>query len=176
MSARRSWTAQKQNTPAPRPMRIDAAGVTKPAAGVIATRPATAPAAAPSTVGVPVCSQLTVIQVSAAMAAAMLVTTKAEAARPLAPRALTGIEAEPAEPEQAGAEDGHRQVVRLDRRLDQPGAAAEDQRGDQGRDAAREMDDGAAGEVERAEVEQPAIGRPDPVGERGVDEGRPGER
>ena len=37
------------------------------------------------------------------------------------------------------------------------------------------MDDGAAGEVERAHLAQPAVGRPDPVGERRVDEGGPEE-
>src|SRR5690348_5121096 len=47
----------------------------------MATRPATAPAAAPSTLGWPLCAQETVIQVSAAMAVAVLVTTKAEVAK-----------------------------------------------------------------------------------------------
>src|SRR5688500_6001093 len=68
-------------------MSTDAAGVTNPAAGVIATRPATAPSAAPSTDGVPRCSQLMVTQVMAPMAAAVLVVTKAVAASPLAPSA-----------------------------------------------------------------------------------------
>ena len=40
--------------PATAPMTMAAIGVTKPAAGVIATRPATAPEAAPRTVGLPV--------------------------------------------------------------------------------------------------------------------------
>src|SRR5688500_14723406 len=68
-------------------MSTDAAGVTNPAAGVIATRPATAPSAAPSTDGVPRCSQLMVTQVMAPMAAAVLVVTDAVAASPLAPSA-----------------------------------------------------------------------------------------
>src|SRR4051812_29172938 len=70
-------------------MPISSAPVTstKPEAGVIATRPATAPAAAPSTLGCPLCHQLTVIQVIAAIAAAVLVTTKALVAR-LPPVAL----------------------------------------------------------------------------------------
>src|SRR5688500_16966539 len=74
-------------TPAPRPIRIAAVGVTKPAAGVIATRPATAPIAAPSGLGVPLCIQPTVIQASAAIAAAVFVLMKAETARPLAANA-----------------------------------------------------------------------------------------
>src|ERR671919_260595 len=68
-------------------MRTEPAGVTKPAAGVMATSPATAPIAAPSTDGVPRCSHERVTQVIAAMAAAVLVVTKADAARPLAPSA-----------------------------------------------------------------------------------------
>jgi hypothetical protein len=44
---------------------------------VIATSPATAPVAAPRTLGAPLWSQDTVIQVSAAIAAAVFVTTKA---------------------------------------------------------------------------------------------------
>ena len=39
-----------------------------------------------------------------------------------------------------------------------------------------DVDDGAAGEVERAELEQPAVGRPHPVRDRGVDEDRPQDR
>src|SRR5579884_791949 len=62
-------------------MRIDEIGPTKPEAGVIATRPATAPLTAPSTVGFPRCDHSTIIQVSAAAAAAVLVTTKAEVAK-----------------------------------------------------------------------------------------------
>src|SRR3990172_12615035 len=77
--------------PAPRPMRIAAPASTKPAAGVIATRPATAPAAAPRTLGLPLCSQLMGIQVRAAMPVAGLVTTQAVTARPLAPRALPAL-------------------------------------------------------------------------------------
>src|SRR5918995_3094809 len=72
-------------------MRTDAAGVTNPAAGVMATSPATAPTAAPSTEGVPLCSQLMVTQVMAAIAAAVLVVTKAFAASPLAPTALPAL-------------------------------------------------------------------------------------
>src|SRR6266508_4811377 len=72
-------------------MRIEAAGVTNPAAGVIATSPATAPIAAPSTEGVPRCNQLIVTQVRAAMAAAVLVVTSATAATPFALSALPAL-------------------------------------------------------------------------------------
>src|SRR5919198_98848 len=63
-------------------MRIDAETSTYPEAGVMATSPATAPAAAPSTLGAPLWIQLTVIHVSAAIAAAVFVTTNALAASP----------------------------------------------------------------------------------------------
>ncbi len=68
-----------------------AIGVTKPAAGVIATRPATAPEAAPSTVGLPRVDHSVNIQPSAAAAVAVLVVVKACAARPLAPSALPAL-------------------------------------------------------------------------------------
>src|SRR5437870_10441554 len=70
-----------------------------PAAGVIATRPAPAPAAARRTLGAPLCSHDTVIQVSAAIAAAVFVTTKALAARPPALIALPALK--PNQPNQS---------------------------------------------------------------------------
>src|ERR671923_1548898 len=77
--------------PAPKPITIAPMTLTKPEAGVIATRPATAPAAAPSTLGCRLCHQLTVIQVSAAIAVAVLVTTKALVARAPAVTALPAL-------------------------------------------------------------------------------------
>src|SRR2546428_13767183 len=75
--------------------------LTKPEAGVIATKPATAPAAAPITLGCFLCHQLTVIQVRAAIAAAVLVTTKALGASPPAPRARPALK--PNHPNQSRA-------------------------------------------------------------------------
>src|SRR5262245_19161156 len=66
-------------------------GPTKPAAGVIATSPATAPEAAPSTVGLPRVIHSVNIQPSAAAAAPVLVARKAVAARPLASSALPAL-------------------------------------------------------------------------------------
>ena len=48
----------------------------------------------------------------------------------------------------------------------------DDQRGDQRRDAGVDVHDGAAGEVERAHLGEPAAA-PDPVGDRAVDDDRP---
>ena len=61
-------------------MTTAAIGVTKPAAGVIPTKPATAPDAAPSTVGFPRELHSVSIQPSAAAAAAVFVVVKACAA------------------------------------------------------------------------------------------------
>src|SRR5947209_12135749 len=72
-------------------MRMDADTSTYPDAGVIATSPATAPAAAPRTLGAPLCSHETVIHVSAAIAAAVFVTTKALAASPPEESALPAL-------------------------------------------------------------------------------------
>src|SRR6266480_3398515 len=86
-----------------------------------------------------------------------------------------GVEPEPAEPQQPGAEHDHRDVVRL---LAVPVhvAPADHQRDDERGHARADVDDRAAREVERAELVQPAVGRPDPVGDRRVDEDRPQDR
>jgi len=56
---------------------LAAIGPTKPEAGVIATKPATAPVAAPMVEALPVCAQDINIQVSAAVPVAICVATKA---------------------------------------------------------------------------------------------------
>src|SRR3984957_1338287 len=76
--------AQKQITPAATPMMIDDPGNTKPDAGVIATRPATAPEMQPSTEGLPLAIHSANIQPSAAAAVAIWVTAIALTARPFA--------------------------------------------------------------------------------------------
>src|SRR5256885_12387888 len=87
--------------PAPRPMMIEPETSTKPEAGVIATRPATAPAAMPSTLGRPRWIHETVSQVSPAIAAAVFVTTNALVARPPAVSALPALK--PNQPNQRSA-------------------------------------------------------------------------
>src|SRR5438105_15610065 len=79
--------AQKQSTPAAMPITSAPPGSTKPEAGVIATSPATAPDAAPSTDGLPFAAHSANIQASAAAAVAICVTVIAMPARPLAPTA-----------------------------------------------------------------------------------------
>src|ERR1700722_9485195 len=76
--------AQKQITPAATPMTMEPPGSTKPEAGVIATRPATAPEIAPSTEGLPLAIHSANVQPSAAAAVAICVTDIAMPARPFA--------------------------------------------------------------------------------------------
>src|SRR6201995_2192898 len=75
---------KKQMTPAAMPMISAGPGSTKPEAGVIATRPATAPETAPSTEGLPLAIHSANIQPNAAAAVAICVTDIAMPARPLA--------------------------------------------------------------------------------------------
>src|SRR6266513_1220922 len=66
-------------------------GLTKPLAGVIATRPATHPEMPPSTLGLPEVSHSAASQESVAAAAPKWVATKALVARPLAASALPAL-------------------------------------------------------------------------------------
>src|SRR3954449_5603596 len=80
-------TAKAQTTPATRPSRIADHGTRNAQAGVMATRPATAPEAKPSVVACPSRSRSTRIQPRAAVAVATWVLVNARAARPFAARA-----------------------------------------------------------------------------------------
>ena len=70
-----------------KPIRMAGIGSTKPAAGVMATRPAMQPDAAPSTVGLPLRTHSRSTQLTVAAAAAPCEAMKAFAARPFAPSA-----------------------------------------------------------------------------------------
>src|ERR1700686_3293963 len=74
----------KHTTPATMPMITAGVGPTKPDAGVIATKPATAPDAIPSTLGLPRLIHSANIQPSAAVAVAICVASIAIPARPSA--------------------------------------------------------------------------------------------
>src|SRR3989338_3546211 len=69
-------------------MIIAGTTLTKPAAGVMATNPATAPVTVPNIVGFPLNIHSSVAQLIPAAAAAVLVTTNAFTARPFAANAL----------------------------------------------------------------------------------------
>src|SRR5215468_3662008 len=76
--------------PAAMPMHSEPTGPTKPDAGVMATRPATAPVQMPTTVGFPRIIHSTSIQVNAAAEVAMCVTVIAM------PACIPAVTAEPA--------------------------------------------------------------------------------
>ncbi|MPM75359.1 hypothetical protein SDC9_122351 [bioreactor metagenome] len=84
-------TEKKQITPPAKPIIIEESGLTKPAPGVMATRPATQPLTAPRTVGLPLYSHSANTQETVAAAAEACVVTKALAANPLAPKALPAL-------------------------------------------------------------------------------------
>src|ERR1700710_1592252 len=81
---------RKQMIPPTAPMMMEYMGVVKPLAGVMTTRPATAPEIAPRTVGLPLLIHSMNIQPSAPVAAAKCVATNALDASPPA------VSAEPA--------------------------------------------------------------------------------
>ena len=85
---------------------------------------------------------------------------------------VAAVEAVPAEPEQAGADGDHRQVVRRVDLAVPCEARADHPRGDEAGDACGEMDDVAAREVEHAVVAEVAAA-PDQEGVDGVDQRRP---
>ena len=75
-----------------------------------------------------------------------------------------GVEAEPAEPEEADAEQGERQAVGCHALLREAVTLAEEEEDRQGRDTGGEVNDGAAGEVEGAHLEEPAVASSRPSG------------
>src|SRR5512133_1791772 len=77
--------------PPPIPIQMAEIGPTKPDPGVIATSPATAPLAAPSTVGLPRRIQSIASQDNVAAAVATCVATNADVAKPSAASALPAL-------------------------------------------------------------------------------------
>ena len=102
----------------------------------------------------------------------MSVLTNACAAMPLAASAEPGVEAEPAEPQQAGAERHEGDVVGHAALALGELAPADDEDRRQRGEAGAHVDHEAAGEVEHALLRQPAAA-PDPVHERDVHEDAP---
>lgn len=85
------------------------------------------------------------------------------------------VEAEPAEPKEDGAESDERDVVRTEVHHHLLVAAAQDPRVGKGGHTRANLDGNTTGVVEDAVSEAPAVGVPDPVGERAVHEGGPEE-
>ncbi len=135
-----------------RPISSDDIGPTKPEAGVMATSPATAPEIAPSALGLPLRSHSAPAHPSTPAAAPNCVATKALLARLPAVSALPALKPnQPTHSRQApmklsttlcGGDD----FLRIAKPL------AQIERADQRRDSRRDVDHGAAGEIERREL------------------------
>jgi hypothetical protein len=96
--------AKKQPTPATRPMITAGVGPTKPEAGVIATRPATAPDAMPSTLGLPLANPFGEHPRQRRSCRSDLRSRHGHAGAAIGGDGGTGVEAEPAHPQQRGAD------------------------------------------------------------------------
>src|SRR5580693_6123317 len=108
------------------PMMSAPCASTKPDAGVIATRPATAPEIMPNTDGFLAISHSANIQPNAAAAVAICVAAAAV----------------PADPQQGGADDAEHQIVRRHILGAQADTLAQNKTGDQTRGAGVQMHDG----------------------------------
>ena len=120
--------------------------------GVMATRPATMPDAAPSVVAWPSRIRSVSSQASMAAAVATVVVMKVTAAPPLSGQRRTGVEAVPAEPQQAGTQHHERQVVRPHRVPGQPLRLPSTRRQSQARSTGVDVDRSTTGEVDRLEL------------------------
>ena len=98
------------------PSAIALIGPMKPAAGVTATRPTTIAVAAPTAVGLPTVMASRNVHTTSVAAGASIVVENASAGDAVGGQRAAGVEAEPAEPQQAGAEQHERHVVRQQRR------------------------------------------------------------
>ena len=159
-------------------------------AGVMATRPATTPEAAPRDVGWPSRNFSTMSQPSMAVQVAPRVLTQTPAAG-ARPERRPRVEAEPAEPQDAGADHDEGEVVGPHGLLAPAHAVADEDCQRESRDTGVDVDGGTTGEVVGADaaeeetlglVGDPAAGLgrvptegEHPVGHGEVDEGRPDE-
>ncbi len=108
-------TMKKHTMPVTAPMISADIGVTKPAAGVMPTRPATAPEIAPSMLGLPITIHSTISQAHAAAAAPKCVETNALDAEARCVQRATGVEAEPAHPEKSRTDGAEHHAMRTHR-------------------------------------------------------------
>src|SRR3546814_10687249 len=129
-------------TEATAPSTIARNGPLLPAAGVTATRPAMMPFLKPRAEPLWPLRRSAIIQNRPADAVATKVLIIASAATICLQR-RTGVEAEPAHPQQSGADEGHRHAVRRHHFLLIADALAKDEACDQRRDARIDVDHGA---------------------------------
>ena len=95
------------------------------------------------------------------------------AGAPIGAERAAGVEAHPADPQQAGADHRVCQVIRRHVFLPVAKPLPQHQGADQAGDAAVYFHDCAAGEVGDTHDGKPAVGAPDPMRQRGVDQQRP---
>ncbi len=148
----RPVTPHRQTTPATRPIANAPGMPTLPAAGVIATRPATAPDAAPSIDGLPLKIHSANVHASTAHAVARYVLRNASAADAFASSAEPALK--PNQPNHS-SEAPIIVIVRLCGVIDFLAVAealADEIGADQAGDAGVDVHDRAAGEVERAHL------------------------
>ena len=144
---------------------------TKPAAGVMATRPATAPDAAPSSDGLPLVDPFHQRPRHHRRGRGQEGVDEGDRGDAAGFQRRAGVEAEPADPQDRRADHGQGQVVRLDRLAPVADALADHVRADQAGDRGIDVHDGAAGEIQRALGEQEAR-----LGQHAVDRVGAGER
>ena len=150
-------TANEQTMPAASPTMTAPRVFTVPHDGVIATRPATTPEAAPKVVGLPSRIRSTGSSQHAEATGHERVQEDRRG-HAVGGQRGTGVEAEPAEPQQPDTEQHEREVVRAHGVLLETDPGAEHKRQRECRRSGDDFDDQAAGVVQRPELEQPAAG------------------
>ena len=113
----------------------------------MATRPATAPEMMPSTLGLPRTIHSVNIHARRGGGGGDLGDGHGHAGAAVSGELGTGVEAEPADPQQRGADDREHQVVRRHVLGAEADALAEDEGADQAGDTGVDVHDRAAGEI-----------------------------
>src|SRR6185369_12476525 len=156
------------------PMTSAATGPTKPEAGVMDARPATAPVTAPTMLGLPNFSPSMTIQTTAAVAAEIWVTVMAMPASPPALSALPALKPNhPTHSMQAPAMVIHGACGGFTS-SGKPHALPEQHGEDKCRNSGSQVHHKAAGKIENAPLRKPAPAS-HPMGDRHVDEKKPKE-
>ena len=140
------------------PIRMAPPGPTQPQAGVMATRPATRPEAAPSRLGWPRNDPLAEHPGQRRSGSRDGGVEDDERGQAVGLEVGAGVEAVPAEEEEAGTGQHEGQVVRRHLVLAVADALAQNDGADEAGDAGIDVHNGAAGEVDGAQLEEIAIG------------------
>ncbi len=127
-----SKTMKEQKTPAMRPMASADMGCTNPEAGVMATKPATAPEIAPKAVGLPLWIHSATVQPSARGGSGKVGIDEGAGRQRSGIQGAARVEAEPTHPQQAGTDEAEHQRVRRHHRFGIADALAKINGGDPG--------------------------------------------